>query len=312
LDDFAQTAILFAYFNAEGQIPAAGTNGSGLSASGFSASAFIMAMRVFAVYEYNETNGQPGFQPNSDVATGWYDLSNPFLAWNAITATKQTMTDPTTGGTFDYHSVTIQTTDNVFRLTFHCATVPVQIGSVVITPDNVKIDIEIKWFNNPDNTASILAPWRTGPSNVAQARVGVVVLTAAAAESVNVANTPGVGGTGATNKVTYGGTGGAAGGFFSWNDTADSVVASGAGGAGVLAVEFDNATFSASVNAAWTVKLFTFSFDAIRPSDVTWDPVLGGDKSYTVSGAVGMVASVAVSLFSVLFAVMLMETSRRL
>jgi len=297
LSDFNQTALLFAYFHAEGDIPPPGSDGSGVQNG--QASAFAFVFRVFGVFEYEEHNSILGFQPNTaDNGTGFYDLSDITLSWKPMNATKQILTDAQ-GQTYEYHTIQIQTSDDVFLLRFHIATRPVQIGSVVTTPDSCKIDVELRWFNNPSFTGP--TAYSTGPSDAVahpNALVGIVCFAAAAAGTASVNQGSG------SDKPGVSFAAGAVGGFFVWEDSADSVVASGAAAAAVHAFEYNdpNADYSAHAASGWVVKVFTFTFQAVRPTFVGWDPEMGGQIDY--SSAPGLVACSVLSLLAMLFAMM--------
>jgi len=285
-----QSSLLFAYYHAQGDVPSGNGNSSGIQNG--QASAFAFALRTFAVFEYDDRDGIQGFNPGGlDLLTGWYDLSHVNVTWKDFNITSATITQGST--TFQYHTIEMQTMDNVFLLRFHVATVPVQIGQTVITPNSIKIDLELQWFNNPLN---VKTSYSTGQSNAAafpNARTGVIAFTAAAAGTVTYSKQAG----NTNSQVSI--VAGNVNGYFNWSNSANTVAANGVQSSGVIAVEYQNATISAQATLSWVVSLFTFTFDVVRPTNVEWDPLMGADIKYA-GGASTIVVPFAFLLVALL------------
>jgi len=122
MDDINQTTIFYSYFSAAAYLP----NGVNMAPTAAVASAFITALRLFAIFEWEDHNGIPGFQDNSsDTIIGIYDLSNPSLPWDPINITYTTLMDAN-NVPFRVAFITASTTDKVFfpsirncRTTYH-------------------------------------------------------------------------------------------------------------------------------------------------------------------------------------------------
>jgi len=145
LSTFWQTSLVFGYVHGEASVtqPTSSTNAT----ADVQASLFAFALRFFKVFEYTEVNNQPGYQVG-DFPTGDYDLSSPFLQWKPMQIDTQNVT-AADGTKHTIFVVSIQTMDEVFYLRFTAVGHPASVNGVKISPDSVKVDISIKWFNNP-------------------------------------------------------------------------------------------------------------------------------------------------------------------
>jgi hypothetical protein len=267
LNTLGETVIQFNYFT-ESQNVRSNANPDPLNTG---STQFSIAFRAYNVFEYDNNDGVPGFQetngPNKDVVTGFSDLGNIFLKWNPIVLQQEVING------VNVTTVTAQTADNVFLIKLVFTGKPVQVGSAQITPNQVKVDFQIQWFNNPLNVKS---QWSTGPSNATvhpNAQVGLFAVTAAENAAFSHVN--------GTNQASIT--------FQRSNFTASFTYANNVT-VNVNGVEFDtqvhfhdaDTTTNTNVNmdwiGQWDYKITFFSFEATRPSLVYWDPTLGSES----------------------------------
>jgi len=303
MTDILQSSLAFAYYHAESQVPAQGSDNSVQAAA---VAAFWVGVRMFVIIEWVDHNGVPGFQLNTtDQITGSYDLSNAALLWKPITFEKTDVQD-STGQTFAVHSITMETLDEVFLLSFVVTERPVTVNGNRVNCDQIKVDFQVKWFNNPLHHP---ANWTTGESNATafpNAKVGILAVTAAVAgAAAEVA--------GDTNKdPTFQIATGAYTGFFSWQPNADVTVQGATAARAVYAHVVDtskNPDIQAAFAAGWVVRILLFSFEGIRPETVFWDPIFGANVDYSLldSAAVSTSAPVVLLLFALLFSMLFVK-----
>jgi len=279
VSDLLEAALQFNYFTASG-IPNM-PSGNNMSPSTITGAFMSLGFRAFAVFEFVNNDGVPGFQEttgaNADTITGTYDLSSPLLQWNPIVVTTAVVAGP--NGNFNATTITASTVDNVFLMRFVYAGNPALVnGQTTITPNQVKVDFEIQWFNNPLNVPSLFS---TGPSSNAthpNAQVGLLTVTAASTGAFSQVN--------GTNTVSL---------MFSVANFSSSfsyangvtVYDSGIQTTGQVYVHVQDTTKNNLVDLTWTANWLTkigfFSFSPIRPSKVVWDPVAGQDQSNSYS-----------------------------
>jgi len=301
LNTLLETALAFGYYHAEGEVP---LNNANITAN-VQASGFAFALRFFQVFEWEDTNGTPGFQLGVDTVISTYDLSSLFLSWKPMIIDISNMTDAS-GNPTSIFIVTIETTDEVFYLRFTATGHPADVGSVRITPDSVKVDIRIRWFNNVYFTGPVVGV-SAGPSTVGahpNAQVGLTTAMGALAAAVNihqgdVSNNPSVEFT--DNQYFTG--------FLSWEPTADITVG-GVEAAHAVAgtvVPVTDPTVSATFAAGWLLRLVAFTFNAIRPTEVAWDPEVGANIDYAgLNSALSLHPTILVA-FMIVFALFFMR-----
>uniref|UniRef100_A0A0G4HMV3 Uncharacterized protein n=1 Tax=Chromera velia CCMP2878 TaxID=1169474 RepID=A0A0G4HMV3_9ALVE len=117
------------------------------------------------VFEYCDANAQPGYQAESnDTLTGWYNLRYRWPSWSPIplggrkwdpfSCTKTTVPGSGTEEEFDVHSCEANTQDDVFKFRASVADGFAKIQGHELEPSDVKIDVDLTWFNNPNMPAS--------------------------------------------------------------------------------------------------------------------------------------------------------------
>jgi len=243
--------------------------------------AFFFAFRSFAIFEYLNNDGIPGFQqsPNNtgDQFISFYDLSHPNLAWKPIILNSTLVDGP--NGKFKVSYIQAETLDEVFYVRFVVTERPVYVGNVRISPDKAKIDFGIRYYN-PKN---VRADWSTGPSNpnITGAQVGYASASISAALFASFSN-----GTqdNKPSSVTFGS--GVVVGNFTWAPTAKVTVNGFAADGIVYAHVTDQSQrFNGDVVGAISLRFLFFSFEGYRPDYVYWDPVLGADINYAMLDA---------------------------
>jgi len=272
--DLWQTTLYFGYYHAQGDLPTG--NNTGLT--DVSAAAFEFISRYFAIFEYVDKDGTPGFQNETDQITGFYDLSSVFLSWQAIEIASGNIS--VSGTDYRYFVVEAQTSDNVFLIRFTCVGYPAEVEGIKISPESVKVDIEVRWFNNPAFTGQTL--YSTGPSDASlfpKAMVGIVSVFGAAAGEAKVDTT--------SSQPSLTVKAGGITGFFQW-ETSANVTIDGVGAAGAVygtqGEEASGQSYNGSFAVGWVVEVLYFSFQGYRPSLVDWDPEFGADP-YSANSA---------------------------
>jgi hypothetical protein len=286
--DLLQASILFNYYTATAVQNI--QTGNNLSPNTVTGSLQSLGFRAFAVFEFVNNDGVPGYQEttgaNADTITGAYDLSNLFLNWNPITVNFTTVNGP--NGAFNATIVTASTVDNVFLLRFVYAGNPVSVNGQTINPNQIKVDFEIKWFNNPLN---VVSPFSTGPSPNAthpNAQVGLATITTASAGTFNQ-------GTGATASSLVFTVANFSTSFTYANGV--TVYDNGIEATAQVYAHIKDTTQNTYVNvnwaANWVTKIGFFSFSPIRPTYVVWDPVIGANSATyppTAANSAGVVS----------------------
>jgi len=276
LDTYTTAGIVFEYYSATAEtVPA--QNGTADQVANATASAFAFFIEFFVLFEYDEQNNVPGYQPgSSDILTGFYNLTAvPPSHWQAISCSSLSLTD-SNGNSYEVWTCASCTSDNVFCLAFTVAGRDVSVNGTDINPDTMKIDFEIQWFNN---SAHVPTAWGSGPSNVAEfpyAQVGIYCVFAAeiAAEVTKTSD---------GGNPSYQFASGDFTGFFSWESNADVMgVGEDTFSTGiVIDQETDVNGQDTTAAADWVVKLIIFCFDKVRPQAIIWDPEFGANIDYS-------------------------------
>jgi len=305
LDTVDQLALAYAYFVAAGQIPSQGSSGDAY----LRAAAFAVYFRALDIIEYVNTDDTPGFHPGVDTIVGYYNLSNENLTWNPLYVNHTVLVDRK-GNKFDLWILTAETKDQVFRIRVIYCGIAVNVDGFIVTPDQAKVVIEIKWFDNPLFTGP--SYWSSGPTATPGSQVGLVSFVAAAAGKLSAQASDSSGsGSSATGSVTFTGT---YGGLWSWSSNCN-VQVSGVGEAGTahsfFAGSYNGVEVTAYVDVGWVATFVFFSFEGTspRPEYILWDPTVGGDINYGSSGS-GLVVPNCVALLLALL-LLLFVTVRR-
>jgi hypothetical protein len=295
LSTWLQTALAFGYYHGEASVS---TDVNGNVTGQLSGSLFAFALRMFHVFEFDDLDGNGYFNENADNITGYYDLSSALLSWNPMTIDSFDLTSEE--GTYKVFVVDIETADEVFYLRFVAAGHPSDVAGVKITPDSIKVDIRIRWFNNPEYTGQTL--YATGPSDPNQhpnAQVGLTsamgaLAAAAVASQGSASNNP---------SLTF--QSGAVAGYFTWEDEAGTVVNGVEAARAVTGtvIPVDDPTIEAAFAAGWLLRIMIFSFQGARATEVNWDPEAGADIDYEALDSAAMTIQPAfyLAIFAIFF-----------
>jgi len=122
---------------------------------------FAAFTRPRAVFEYLDNDGEAGYQkiPSNvgatpDKMTGIYFLAN--ASYLPLTQKYHRVNDTVNNVVFNVVSTASETVDNVFKLRFTVSDRNTQLGSKTLSPDNTKIDMQIRYFDNPSFTSPIV------------------------------------------------------------------------------------------------------------------------------------------------------------
>lgn len=293
--------LYFGYFAAEAEF-----NITAKSAS-FSASLVELATSFYTLFVYYNLDGQPGFQytiGNSltcgllPVSAGpdCIDWSNSIqlnsLTWNSIVVNKIACPSGYSASCNIYEFVLADTTGYA-TFTYKIASQPVFIDSYLVTPDYAKLDISISY------------PWSNYPLLQTNPQLGLLGATGGKTASLTATIAKASGGATTGNPgVVFTASGKV--GAFSWDTTAtvtaqkkrttDSTVyfdvvygqnITDYTGTNVL-LNILKVDVTALELLGWEVAFLLFSWDAVEPSNVLWDPTQGLSEStptYTAANA---------------------------
>jgi len=269
--------IFFQYFAAASNIPTGVPDPMGQAA----VADFALYVKNLAVFEYVNNDGVLGYQPGgTDEITGIYILGHPDLQWKVVVFNSTVIQVPG-GPNVTVSSAVWETLDGVFYIRFTIADYPIVYNGIRLSTNRIKIDTGIRWFENVNH---VPANWTYGPSTQPNARVGMVVITAAFLEAAGIQ-------IGTSNGANNGSITFANGGFgaaLNYLTTAATSKNSATvfGTAAVIAHVLDavdNITMVAAEElVAWSLKVIWFSFENIaRPGEVFWDPDIGGEPAST-------------------------------
>jgi len=241
--------------------------------------AFFFAFRSYAIFEFLNRDGVPGFQQttglNADVIITWYDLSSPALQWKPLVLNSTVLQDAS-GTSFKVSYVEAETLDEVFFVRFIVTERPIYVGNVLVTADKSKIDFGIKYYN-PLNVPSA---WSSGPSNLTNANIGYAAVTLSASLFADFKNGT-ASGANQSSSVAFG-SGGVVGSF-DWVPTAETHVQGVVYDGAVYAHVTDESNkLNTQALATFSFKLLFFSFEYSRPDLIYWDPIFGADINYAL------------------------------
>jgi len=282
MNKWRQVSLYYGYFHSETTVVKEDGD-IDVTLESFDASAFAFYLRFFHIFEFLEVNGVEGFQDDGvDVPLPYfYNLGCRCLEW---APNEWEVYNFTVGGDeYFLYMFEIKTADDVFTMRFTATSYPIEIEGVKITPDSIKVDLEIKYYDNPKNQhiPCLFDFCTTGPSPAnlfPNAQLGVSAILAAAGGSASYDNN----GEGEPS-LQFASSSVAAKGFLRWvtdaNITVGGVVARKRVFASVNAT-LNGDMIAANVSAAGVVRVGYFSFEGARPSDIAWDPEFGAEIDY--------------------------------
>ncbi|EFA76055.1 putative transmembrane protein [Heterostelium album PN500] len=268
------------------------------------------------IVEYEETDGGNGYQYGKDKLLGWSRLNQwgsiiPGVNnWDIKSSSKNY--DATVNGknyTFPIFQVNTTSPNNMVTFRFVIPGANVEINDLELSAEQTKIDIQINNYYDStvnkrttgcDSTDVPFSCDATGPSDNANSRLALISFfaTLSAQASVGASGSNGV----STN-------GGAITAAFDW---VTSVTINGTKSASVhtevdvltsgLNNQYGNFDLKIGLNgfANINANVLVQSFDAVRPSNVVWDPVLGGQAN-SASVVIPSIAVILVAIIALLF-----------
>jgi len=291
-----QCTIGFGWFAAEADLP---NDNSANSIINVAAAAFGWAARAFYVFEWEDHDGNPGFQVGTtDVVLGGYDLSSWALNWD-LWIDEENVTD-SNGNTVTVYALIAATQDRVFNLRISATGAPVEINGVTIASHSIEVEYLIQYFENGNYTGLNL--WATGPSDATlhpNSQLGLLFLFGAVGGAAISQNNGKRGGWPQVALVA-----GKNAGYFSYSPSADVIIQGADAQGGVIGSVQDSAgSFNATSNfaAGWDVKYGWFSFTGSRPSRVYWDPTFSSDFGSTAGSSATTLAWSAITILCALF-----------
>jgi len=287
----------------------------------YTASLVELATSLYTLFVYYNNDGQPGFQytfgnnlqcvipaaEGQDCIDWPNSLQLSDLDWNPITINTIACPAGYTNSCRIYEFILTDTTGYT-SFTYKIASQPVFIDSFLVTPDYAKLDISISY------------PWSNYPLLQANPQLGLLGATGGKTASVAATISKASGG-GTTGNPAVIFTASGKIGAFSWATTA--TVTAGKKRTTDSTVYFE-AIYGAEISAytgsnivldvlkvdvdvldalGWKVAFLLFSWDAVEPSNVLWDPAQGLSGSTSSSAGVrgaepvvwGMVFSVVIA-----------------
>jgi len=298
--------LYFGYFAAEAEFNITAKQAS------FSASLVELATSFYALFVYYNNDDQPGFQytignsltcglipvSGQDCIDWGNSIQLTSLTWNPIVVKEIDCPSGYSASCNIYEFVLTDTTGYT-SFTYKIASQPVFIDSYLVTPDYAKLDISITypWLSPPSTTFLQLSP-QLGLLGAIGGKTESLAATIAKASGGATTGNPGVVFT-SSGKV----------GAFSWVTTA--TVTAGKKRTTDSTVYFDvvygqNITDYTGANLlllalkvdvtalellGWKVAFLLFSWDAVEPSNVLWDPNQGlseATPTYTAAPNAGV------------------------
>jgi len=266
-----QTALGFSFFAAEAKSP----NVTAGNLTAVKEAFFGFIFEFFAVFEFTEVNGIPGFQNGTgDIITGAYDLSSAFLPWKDLFIQSSDITG-TDGKNYSLFVIACETQDEVFFMEYTVCGTNVEVNGHEVTSSSTKIDLAIQWFTD----THVPGAWTTGPSNpdlVPHAQNAFAMGMGAVAEVVNAGKGSG------TPNPSLNFTAGGFVAFLEWDNIVEVTAQNGTVFAGDVyadIIEVEGSESGSNDNGdyaeGWLVRALFFSFQGYRPAQIYWDPTVG-------------------------------------
>ncbi|KAN0024861.1 hypothetical protein ACTFIV_009270 [Dictyostelium citrinum] len=269
------------------------------------------------IIEYAENNGIEGFQYGGDEILGYINLSKQKYS---LTKDQKEM-QGNNGKNFTVYQIEVTSENNIFQMVFYISGAPINVGDVKLSAEQSKVDVSIiGYYNESINTRSkgcvfdsknikSLSCASTGPSNNNQSRLAITSFFATKSKSIELDvdrdDDDDDDHYEKDSKIELKNEEINAG--FSWVTHA-SVTNNNGESTDVKVIS--NTTeyskfndFGALMikqcfrNGFFQSKFLIYSFDAIRPNNLTHDPVLGGESSLESGSSDSSSSKLVLSLF---------------
>ncbi|KAN0039395.1 hypothetical protein ACTA71_001589 [Dictyostelium dimigraforme] len=255
------------------------------------------------IIEYAENNSIEGFQYGSDEILGYINLSKQKYT---LTKDQKEMTG-NNGKNFTVYQMDVATINNIFQMVFYISGAPINVGDIKLSAEQSKVDVSIiGYYNTSINVKSEgclfdskiikdLNCASTGPSNNTQSRLAITSFFATKSKNIesDINNDNTKTNISKDSKIQLKNEEINAG--FSW--VTHATVTDGKGASTEVKVISNTTDYSkfndfgalmikqCFRNGFFQSKFLIHSFDAIRPNNLTHDPVLGGESSLDSSSS---------------------------
>ncbi|EGG14428.1 hypothetical protein DFA_12200 [Cavenderia fasciculata] len=247
---------------------------------------FTSDYRLYAIAEYEETNGVEGFQYDEDKLEGWYFFGSDSYKFTSNKTTFNTTLNNGTSVEFNAYDIVANSSNGMVSLRFTISDAPITIDSVDFNSETVKIDVEINnYFNESinkpsDDDCGKKRPFdclSTGPSTNNNTRLALFTSFLVAGGTAEF-QTRGLGGRFKMHGPIAPTFDFVAQAVVNGNQTIDIVTNKSSFNPKHIPSFYHllDETFDDHTN--FTGLLMVHSFDQVRPDSVFWDPSIGAEN----------------------------------
>ncbi|KAF2078547.1 hypothetical protein CYY_000171 [Polysphondylium violaceum] len=260
-----------------------------------SASSYALNYRPTVIIEYKETNGEKGYQQGKDTILGWVRLDSLDYSLG-----KSDKTFKNSNGK-EFRVTIVEAESKLFDMMFYISEAPVSVAGNDIGSSQSKIDVTIKNYYDPTQNkqssgctvASTTICASTGPSSDPDSRLALAAVFFNADASYGVDIDGKIEINSGKKEVFVG---------FSWVGHADTNTDSGKSASASVSTNSNSnvdgnlfVTSGGFANA--NARLLIHSFDAVRPTNVVWDPTIGASQgSFAIKISAPLVMMILLSL----------------
>jgi len=251
-----QATIYFSYFGA-----AAATIQDG-QVDVLRIAEFAFGVRFYGLIEYVESGANQGYQPLQDQIVGGVSF-NKFFLWKPLRY------ETTTVGGVTVHLFIMETRDGLFRAALSYAGQPINVDTVQLTPQRVKIDVGIRTVTRDGEQ---IYNW-----NAPNSRFALATVIVSKAGRLLAAQ-----GTGNSSSVQLQDSTSAVAGSFTWDRTVDHTTVSGQTTRVAVHHTYENSFTDSAVrlDAGFSMSRLFFAYDQVHPERIIWDPDVNVDPGY--------------------------------
>jgi len=233
------------------------------------AAAFAFGLRFYGIVEFVESGQTPGYQTNQDTTVAYYNF-NRYWIWKPLKHERITV------GTTTVDVFVMETRDGIFRVRLAFAGKPINIGTKSLDPQSFKFDVEIQTIDNGTTIYNYSNP----NSRLALA----VVVVAAVARTVRTSGVDN-----SSNSLDLNGN--VQTGSFTWDTQVNGTDINGKTTFFDVEHNYENVYTDTNVtlDEGFSLSRIFFSFDAIRPQSISWDPEVAVNPDYEETSTTGAV-----------------------
>ncbi|KYR00486.1 putative transmembrane protein [Tieghemostelium lacteum] len=267
-----------------------------------SSNGVVSAFAPAVIVEYEETNGEEGYQLDQDTVLGWIrlDLYGGF----DIESTSQDVSGTKNGKDFTtkVYNITATSPNGLFGMRFIVPGASIEVDGTELNANQSKSDIFINgYYDSSINDKSLLCSVNspqfscqsTGPSGNANSRLALATFFLTKEYNVNAATfNPRALKIKGKLDIEIG---------LSWVDKANIKGVEVKVHSSVQAFNNGKKFLNTKFNSKFSGQLIIFSFDGVRPDNIVYDPVQGEIVDSEPSSASKSIISSLLILFAVLF-----------